>query len=173
MSRGGRDPGFETVKLSTREVRLRARPRPLDSSESPAVSPTMIVTLRDRPWGTEVHGRFVRASSWAESAMELTRTTLTLLLVTGLLTTCGLIAWPELAVAGVVAYALASVATLGLCLRVLTSPFRAGMREYGPALRGLAGELLVPHALPEVDGSADPFRLGELERRRLDLDTKP
>jgi hypothetical protein len=161
---GDGDPGFEIVKLSRGEIRLRARPQPLERS-SPAVSPTMILTLRSRAEGTRVDGRFVRASSVAESAMELTRTTLVLLLVAGAFATCGLVTWPGTITTGVIVYAFVSVASLFISLRMLTSPWREGMREYGPELLGLAGEVLVPHALAKQAGNAAPFRVGELERR--------
>ena len=162
--RRGSTPAFEALKLAPDEIRLRARLTPLDEASSAAVSPTIVVTLSARPWGTQVRGHFVTAANLAESAQELTRCTLLLLVVGGLLATGGAVAWASLAAPASCLYAAASLASLRVTWRVLARPWRSGMRTYGPALRGLVGELLTPHALPAQIGPRHPFRAA-LRRR--------
>lgn len=180
------DDRFQAWALAERGFCVRARPaeRPrLFSTETgegpgaPVRSPTLVVEMIPLEDRTRVIGRIVQAGVPVEFVQEYSRL-LGFAVVTALLCSVA-IAYVVPSLLYINAFAGFGL-SVGACLvgvilwklallqvtRLVERRWDERVRIHGPALRGLFGALLVPHALPEATPRPDPFRLRALRAPR-------
>lgn len=169
---------FEAWELTASGFRLRARPQRAGDGEAPDASapvrsPTLVVEMTALPDRTRVTGRIVQAGVPVEFVQEYSRL-LGFAAVVAALGSLGVVYLvPSMVVVGelggfgvfLIAGVLMTLALRAALLevtRLVSRRWDERTRLHGPALRGLFGELLVPHALPAATPRPDPFRLRAL-----------